>query len=170
MCINLTLGLFEQLYRLCVKKNPVSCCSILVLVTRKEVCDLCNYDPSQEHITYAWHDGTTVISRQYKLRLSGTCSLQVYYMAYSDNSVPTFQGGITTVSCVISQKSADLMYICEAWNHKRFSDFSFSWRSSLLFLVIFFTWFWRCCCVATVGACIAHGVYSWKRIDSYLNL
>jgi len=54
MGTNLTLGLFEQLYPLCLKKKALGRVAVLlVLVTMKEVCDLCNYDPSQEHITYA---------------------------------------------------------------------------------------------------------------------
>ena len=77
-------------------------------------------------ITYVWHDGTTVISRLYEWKFSEICSLQAYYTAYSDNSVPTFRGGITTVRCIISQKGADLMYInAESWNHNKFSDFCF---------------------------------------------
>jgi len=32
------------------------------------------------------------------------------YTAYSDNSVPTFRGGITNVSCVTSQKSAGMYW------------------------------------------------------------
>jgi len=49
MCINLTLGLFGQLYPVCLKKSPGSWCNILVLVTGKEVCDLCNYDTQRTH-------------------------------------------------------------------------------------------------------------------------
>ena len=98
-------------------------------------------------ITYVWHDGTTVISRLYEWKFSEICSLQAYYTAYSDNSVPTFRGGITTVRCIISQKGADLMYInAESWNHNKFSDFCYFWRHSLLFLVIFSTRCWQQFC------------------------
>jgi len=160
MGINLIWGCLNN-YILFVlkKKSPGSCCNILVLVTRKEVCDLCNCDPSQEHITYAWHEGTTVIFRQCKMKLSETCSLQVYYTAYSDTCAPTFRGGITTVNCIISQQSADPMYItAEALNHKRFCDSCFSGRPSLLFLVIFSTKYWKLLWCQCVRACFAHGV------------
>jgi len=53
MCINSTLGLFVWTIISCLsQKSPGSCSSILVLVTRKEVCDLCSYNTPQEHITY----------------------------------------------------------------------------------------------------------------------
>jgi hypothetical protein len=54
-------------------------------------------------------------------------SLQSYYIGCSGNSLSTFRGdlsvptrlpGIITVRCVITQKSADLIYFtAEAWNH-----------------------------------------------------
>jgi hypothetical protein len=156
MGTSLTLGLFEQLYPVC-HKSALGRAAVYWCWLRRRKCVICVTLTLLKNTNYVWHGNTTVISRQYKLEFSELYSLQVYYTAYSDNSVPTFWNRITTVSCVVSQKSEDLMYVtAEAWENKKFSDFCFSLRYLLLFLVNFSTRCWQRFCDDGVRT------YTWR--------
>jgi hypothetical protein len=55
MDTNLTLWLLQS-----EQQTPIATkttlYSIVVLYMRQEECDLCNYDPYQELLTYVWYD------------------------------------------------------------------------------------------------------------------